>query len=38
LEGGAPSPPGLTVQPKGEAAVVRLAPEKRWYLTNTFSF
>ena len=28
----------ITVQPTGEAAVVRLAPEKRWYLTNTFSF
>ncbi len=28
----------ITVQPWGEAATVRLAPEKRWYLTNTFSF
>lgn len=28
----------VTVQPWGEAAVVRLAPERRWFLTNTFSF
>jgi hypothetical protein len=28
----------ITVQPWGAPAVVRLPPEKRWYLTNTFSF
>ncbi len=31
-------PIAITVQPWGEAASVRLAPERRWYLTNTFSF
>ncbi|MGH7947479.1 MAG: hypothetical protein ACREF9_21100, partial [Opitutaceae bacterium] len=29
---------GVTVQPTGEPAIYRLAPERRWYLTNTFSF
>lgn len=29
---------GITVQPWGEVAATRLAPERRWYLTNTFSF
>jgi hypothetical protein len=29
---------GITVQPWGEIATTRLAPERRWYLTNTFSF
>lgn len=29
---------GITVQPWGDPAMVRLPPEKRWYLTNTFSF
>ncbi|MGH7946925.1 MAG: hypothetical protein ACREH8_13370 [Opitutaceae bacterium] len=29
---------GITVQPWGETASARLAPERRWYLTNTFSF
>ena len=28
----------ITAQPDGTAAMVRLAPEKRWYLTSTFSF
>ncbi len=28
----------IGVQPWGEASTVRLAPEHRWYLTNTFSF
>lgn len=28
----------VTSQPWGEPAVVRLGPERRWYLTNTFSF
>ncbi|MBL9186033.1 MAG: TonB-dependent receptor plug domain-containing protein [Opitutaceae bacterium] len=28
----------VTVQPWGEVATTRLAPERRWYLTNTFSF
>ena len=32
------SPIAITVQPWGETASVRLAPERRWYLTNTFSF
>ncbi len=31
-------PLAITVQPWGAPAVVRLPPEKRWYLTNTFSF
>jgi len=28
----------IGVQPWGEYSTVRLPPEKRWYLTNTFSF
>jgi len=28
----------MMVQPTGEVAIVRLPPERRWYLTNTFSF
>lgn len=28
----------IAVQPWGEVSAVRLAPERRWYLTNTFSF
>ena len=28
----------ITAQPWGEPATVRLPPEKRWYLTNTFLF
>lgn len=28
----------ITVQPWGETAMARLAPERRWYLTNTFGF
>ncbi len=28
----------VTVQPWGESATVRLPPERRWYVTNTFSF
>lgn len=28
----------INVQPWGEIATVRLAPERRWYLTSTFSF
>ena len=28
----------VTIQPWGEIATTRLAPERRWYLTNTFSF
>ncbi|MDP3069964.1 MAG: TonB-dependent receptor plug domain-containing protein [Opitutaceae bacterium] len=31
-------PIAIGVQPWGEFSTVRLAPEKRWYLTNTFSF
>lgn len=29
---------GTMVQPWGEIATMRLAPERRWYLTNTFGF
>jgi outer membrane receptor protein involved in Fe transport len=29
---------GVTAQPDGSTAIARLAPERRWYLTNTFSF
>jgi hypothetical protein len=29
---------GITVQPWGEVARVRIPPERRWYVTNTFSF
>ena len=32
------TPVPIGVQPWGEVASVRLAPERRWYLTNTFSF
>ena len=32
------TPIPITVQPWGEYASVRLAPERRWYLTNSFSF
>ncbi|MEI7682485.1 MAG: hypothetical protein WCK07_24035 [Betaproteobacteria bacterium] len=35
---GQTKPIAITVQPWGETASVRLAPERRWYLTNTFSF
>jgi hypothetical protein len=28
----------VTIQPWGEIATARLAPERRWYLTNSFSF
>jgi outer membrane receptor protein involved in Fe transport len=28
----------VTIQPWGEVATTRLPPERRWYLTNTFSF
>ncbi len=28
----------VTVQPWGDPAVARIPPEKRWYVTNTFSF
>ncbi|MSU48393.1 MAG: TonB-dependent receptor [Opitutus sp.] len=28
----------VTVQPWGEVATARIPPERRWYLTNTFSF
>ncbi|MFM7752530.1 MAG: hypothetical protein ACKPB0_19145, partial [Opitutaceae bacterium] len=28
----------VTIQPWGEVATTRLAPERRWYLANTFSF
>ena len=31
-------PVAITVQPWGEVASSRLPPERRWYLTNTFSF
>lgn len=32
------APIAIGVQPWGEISTVRLAPERRWYLTNTFSF
>lgn len=35
---GSTDPIGVGVQPWGDFSVVRLAPEKRWYLTNTFTF
>jgi hypothetical protein len=46
LEGAAQRPQSLREhrsdrhrrQPWGEFSTVRLAPERRWYLTNTFSF
>jgi hypothetical protein len=28
----------VTAQPWGETAITRLAPERRWYLSNSFSF
>lgn len=28
----------IGVQPWGEPFTVRIPPEKRWYLTNTFTF
>jgi hypothetical protein len=28
----------VTIQPWGDVATTRLPPERRWYLTNTFSF
>lgn len=31
-------PIAIGVQPWGEYATARIAPERRWYLTNTFSF
>lgn len=31
-------PIAMSVQPWGDLAQVRLPPEQRWYLTNTFSF
>lgn len=35
---GSTDPIPVTAQPWGETAIARLAPERRWYLTNTFSF
>jgi hypothetical protein len=35
---GSTDPIGIAVQPWGAPSTVRLAPERRWYLTNTFSF
>jgi outer membrane receptor protein involved in Fe transport len=35
---GGTDPIGIGVQPWGDFSTVRLAPERRWYLTNTFSF
>jgi hypothetical protein len=32
------TPIAIGVQPWGDISTVRLAPERRWYLTNTFSF
>jgi Outer membrane receptor proteins, mostly Fe transport len=32
------TPIAITAQPWGDVAVARLAPERRWYLTNTFEF
>lgn len=32
------APIPVTAQPDGSPASVRLAPEQRWYLTNTFAF
>ncbi len=31
-------PIAITVQPWGETAMARLAPERRWFLTSTFGF
>ena len=35
---GETDPIAIAVQPWGEVSATRLAPERRWYLTNTFSF
>ncbi len=35
---GQSDPIAIYAQPWGEDALVRLAPERRWYLTNTFRF
>jgi len=35
---GGSEPIAIGAQPWGGASTVRLAPERRWYLTNTFSF
>ena len=35
---GTSDPIPVTVQPWGDPAIMRVPPEKRWYLTNTFSF
>ncbi len=35
---GETSPIAISAQPWGEVASARIAPERRWYLTNTFSF
>lgn len=35
---GSTQPIAIGVQPWGQVATVRLAPERRWYLTSTFSF
>lgn len=35
---GETDPIAISAQPWGAAAVVRLPPERRWYLTNSFSF
>jgi len=32
------TPIAVSVQPWGEVSTARLAPERRWYLTNTFTF
>ena len=32
------TPIAVSVQPWGEVSTTRLAPERRWYLTNTFTF
>ena len=32
------TPIAVNVQPWGEVSTTRLAPERRWYLTNTFTF
>ena len=35
---GGDTPIAITVQPWGEPATVRIPPERRWYLTNSFNF
>jgi hypothetical protein len=35
---GESTPVAIGAQPWGQVATVRLAPERRWYLTNTFGF